>query len=104
MTAIEKLRDKLIAEGFTLTDENKGVLHLSRMTKVGAPPNKATGQRVDVFFELDGPANSVDILVEAHNGDAWCRPAITGMSPEYVSKHFKMLEQRVVYAWRELSD
>lgn len=101
---MEDLKTKLVADGYTETHGDANGAHYSRTTKVGAPPNQATGLRVDVFVELDYDSNTVSMAVEAHNGDAWCTSEIKGMSSEYAAKHFKTVERRIVYGWRELTD
>lgn len=101
---MENLKTKLKADGYVETHGDETSAHFSRTTRVGAPPNQATGSRVDVFVELDYVGNTVSIAVEAHNGDAWCTSEIKGMTPEYAAKHFKTVERRVVYGWRELTD
>lgn len=101
---IQAFQEKLVADGYIFTDTNQGVQHYSRATKVGAPPNKATGLKPDVFVEIDTNADTVSFIVEAHNGDSWCTASIKDMPVEYAAKHMKNMERRVVYAWRELTD
>lgn len=101
---IEKLKARLLDDGYVITDQTPTEIHLSRPTKVGAPINKATGLKIDVFVEINLLEEKVDYIVEAHNGDSWCEASLKGLGIEYAIRHMKTLEKRVVYAWRELTD
>lgn len=98
----ENAIDRLNAEGYTLTHTEDGIQHWSRKTKVGAPPCSHNQQRIDVYVKL-GDENA-SMSIHAHNGDCWCSAELEQMSFEYFTRHIRTIEERVVYAWRELRD
>lgn len=96
------LKQKLIENGFTVNVESKKETCLSRPTIVGAPVDAKTGIRIDVFVKIQ--RDTCSFAINAFNGDCWCAAEMEDMTHEYLFKHLKTIEQRVVYAWRELRD
>lgn len=101
---LDIVKQKLEQEGYVLTMESEGQLSYARVTRVGVPPNKGTGQKPEVYVCVDTNTQTVDMTIEAHNGDNWCTASISNCSFAYFAQHLRTLERRVGYAWRELSD
>lgn len=99
---IDEVIKKLQDNEYVFRFEDKGIEYWSKQTRLASPLDKLTDSKVFVFVDIDKENSMANISADGHNGHYWVKSEATSIPMDYFIRNVRILEERVVYGWREI--